>query len=360
MIFSRGTIVERLSGEAVTESNITSTVLRSTSVRDRAEDGAKGFVRWASGDSAPIIMVAIAVIVIGIVAALVNPTYLSARSLSGMMTLVATLAIVGYGQQLLMLVGGIDLSVGAVMGLVGVIASFFLLEDVGSGGQTLGWVLIIAVPIAIGLINFVLIEIVHLHPLIGTLATFMALRAVSLILRPLPEGLIDFAILDAIGYSLAFLPVVFIIAVVAGLGLEYLLFRHWLGISMRGHGSRPEAARLAGVAPRRTKLIAYVGCSSIAGLAGIVMIGQVGTGDARAGIGYTLTSIAAAVIGGASLFGGRGSFIAALFGAIFIIQVNQVTAFVRLDIAWSNYLLGAMILGAVALYSTSRKKAQAV
>ena len=360
MIFSRGTIVARLAGDDVTENNITATVLKSTSVRDRTGDGTRGFARWAASDSAPIIMVAIAVVLLGIVATIINPTYLSGRSLSGMMTLIATLAIVAYGQQLIMLVGGIDLSVGAVMGSVGIIASFFLVEEAGAGSRTLGWLLILAVPAVVGVLNFVLIELVKLHPLVGTLATFMGLQAVSLILRPLPDGLVDFTILDAIGYGLGFIPVIFIIAVVGGLVLEFFLFRNRLGISIRGHGSRVEAARLAGVPPRRTRFIAYVGCAFMAGLAGITLVYQVGTGDPRAGLSYTLTSIAAAVIGGASLFGGRGSFIAALFGSIFIIQVNQVTAFTRLDTAYSFYLLGAMILGAVVLYSISRKKAQAV
>ena len=112
-----------------------------------------------------------------------------------------------------------------------------------------------------------------------------------------------------------------------------------------------------GVSSTRMRLISYVGCSFLAGIAGLVLMGQVGIGDARAGLGYTLTSIAAAVIGGASLFGGRGSFVGALFGAVLIIQVNQVTSFVRLDTAWSSFLLGGMILAAVALYSTSRKRA---
>jgi ribose transport system ATP-binding protein len=89
------------------------------------------------------------------------------------------------------------------------------------------------------------------------------------------------------------------------------------------------------------------------------MFAQVGVGDPRAGIGYTLTSIAAAVIGGASLFGGRGSFVGCLLGAIFITQINSVTAFLALDQAWQNYLLGTLILLAVAFYSKSRQLAVA-
>lgn len=357
MIFSRGAIVERLEGAAVSESAITASFLKSTSVRQRHAGKTSALVAWAAGDWAPTVMVAVAVIVMGIVATLINPTYLSGRGLGGMFVLVATLAFVAYGQQLLMLVGGIDLSVGPLMGLVGVVGSFFLTEDAGSAMQLMGWGAILATALAVGLLNYGLIEVIRLHPLIATLATYMGLQAVSLLLRPVPDGMVDFDILDMIGYRVGFVAVSFIVAVALGLWLERTLFRHRLGIALRGHGSRPEAARLMGVNPSRMRLVAYLGCALLAGLAGVLMVGQVGIGDARAGLGYTLTSIAAAVIGGASLFGGRGSFIGALFGSILIIQVNQVTAFVRLDSAWASFLLGGMILAAVTLYSTSRKKA---
>jgi ribose transport system ATP-binding protein len=200
---------------------------------------------------------------------------------------------------------------------------------------------------------------IGLHPLIATLATYMGFQAVSLILRPQPEGAIDMGVLDTLSIKLAFVPVTFIVAVAIGLALEYLLFKSVLGISLRGQGSRPEAARVAGIDQTKMRLIGYVGCSCLAGLAGIMLIGQVGIGDPRAGISYTLASIAAAVIGGASLFGGRGSFVGGLLGAILIIQVNQVAAFLHLDSAWNSYLLGGMIVGSVAFYSFSRKKVQA-
>ena len=357
MIFSRGMIVERVEGYAVSESAITGAVLRATSVRQRHASEISPFVKWASGDWAPTVMVGIAVLVMGIVATVVNPTYLTPLGLAGMMTLVATLAMVAFGQQLLMLVGGIDLSVGPLMGLVGVVGSYFLVETSSHAVQFTGWVAILATAVAVGLLNFALIEVIRLHPLIATLATYMGLQAVSLLLRPLPDGMTDFDILDAIGFKIGFVPLTFIVVLITAVFLEMLLFRRRIGIALRGVGSRSDAARLMGISPKRIRLLAYLGCSMLAGVAGIALIQQVGTGDARAGLGYTLTSIAAAVIGGASLFGGRGSFIGALFGSILIVQVNQVTSFVRLDTAWSSYLMGAMILVAVTLYSTSRKKA---
>ena len=357
MIFSRGTIVERLAGNAVSENAITGAVLRTTSVRQRHVSHVSAFITWASGDWAPTVMVGIAVLLMGVAATLINPTYLTALSLTGMMTLVATLAMVAFGQQLLMLVGGIDLSVGPLMGLVGVVGSYFFVDSNTDALQIIGWIAILATALAVGLLNYLLIEIIRLHPLIATLATYMGLQAVSLLLRPLPAGMTDFAILDAIGLKIVFVPLTFILVLVAAVVLETLLFRRRIGIALRGFGSRPDAARLMGISPKRMRLLAYVGCSVLSGVAGVALIQQVGIGDARAGLGYTLTSIAAAVIGGASLFGGRGSFIGALFGSILIVQVNQVTSFVRLDTAWSSYLMGAMILVAVTFYSTSRKKA---
>jgi ribose transport system ATP-binding protein len=303
-------------------------------------------------------MVLAVVLLMGLVAAEVNPYYLTPRSISGMLALVGILATVSYAQLLLMLMGGIDLSVGPLMGLVGVVGSYFWLENSGLAQRGLGIIVMIIVSTLAGALNFGLIEVVELHPLIATLASYMGLQAVSLILRPQPGGATDFDILDMLTAKLGAVPVIFIVATVVGLGLEYLLFRSRLGISVRGHGSRPEAARIAGIDQKRMRLLGYVGCSLLAGLAGVMLIGQVGIGDPRAGISYTLTSIAAAVIGGASLFGGRGSFIGALLGSVLIIQVNQVAEFLHLDSAWNSYLLGAMIVGAVGFYSFSRKKVQ--
>ncbi|MCB1409272.1 MAG: ATP-binding cassette domain-containing protein [Rhodobacteraceae bacterium] len=355
-IFSRGRIVEVLSGDRVTEDNITASVLKSTEQRDKHHKSVGAFWKWAAGNVAPLAMVAFAIVAVGGAAGLYNPFYLSPRSLSGMMTLAATLAMVGYGQQLLMLVGGIDLSVGPLMGLAQVVASFFLLSDLGAGTQAAGWILIFGVALVVGFVNWALVEGLRLHPMVATLATFMAVQAISLILRPTPAGMIDGTIMIALSTKIGIFPVTFLVAVALAVVLEFTLYRRGLGIALRGLGSRPEAARTAGIKPATARLLAYVGCSVLAGAAAVTMISQVGIGDPRAGLNYTLGSIAAIVIGGASLFGGRGSFIGALLGAIFIVQVNSVTVFLRLGQEWQQYLMGVLILAAVALYSKSREK----
>jgi ribose transport system ATP-binding protein len=358
-IFSRGHIVETLSGAAVSEDNITSAVLKSTSIREKAHKLVSPILKWASGNVAPLVMVLAAILLLATAAALYNPFYLSGRNIMGIATLAATMALVAYGQQTLLLVGGIDLSVGPLMGLCMVIASFFLLEGAPPSQFSFGIALVFIAALMVGFANWFLVDPLGMHPMVATLATFMAVQSVSMIMRPVPDGMIDGALMTTLKTKIGFIPIAFLLTVALAFVLEFVLYKRPIGLKFRGLGSRTEAARVAGIKPVYTRLLAYLACSFLTALAAVTMFAQVGVGDPRAGIGYTLTSIAAAVIGGASLFGGRGSFVGCLLGAIFITQINSVTAFLALDQAWQNYLLGTLILLAVAFYSKSRQLAVA-
>jgi ribose transport system ATP-binding protein len=328
------------------------------SVRERTVDDEKPsdrVMRWLAGQWAPLVMVATVIAVMGLYASTANEFYLTARNFSGIFTIVATLSIVACAQQALILVGGIDLSVGPLMGLIVVVESFLLVPSASPAEQVLGWTLVLGVAIAVGLLNWALVDPIGLHPMVATLATFMMLRAISLILRPTPGGNIDDAVMDAVNARIGIVPVALIVAALLALALEFVLFRTKWGIGLRAFGSRPEAARVSGISPRAVKLSAYLACSVISGLAAVSMMGQVGVGDPISGGDYTLGSIAAVVIGGASLFGARGSFIGALLGALLISQVNVVTAFLDLTDAWQPILLGCMIIVAVAFYSRARQ-----
>jgi ribose transport system ATP-binding protein len=305
------------------------------------------------------VMVLAAIILLATAAALYNPFYLSGRNIMGIATLAATMALVAYGQQTLLLVGGIDLSVGPLMGLCMVVASFFLLEGAPPSQFAFGIVLVLIAALMVGFANWFLVDPLGMHPMVATLATFMAVQSVSMIMRPVPDGMIDGALMTTLKTKIGFIPIAFLLTVALAFVLEFVLYKRPIGLKLRGLGSRTEAARVAGIKPVYTRLLAYLSCSFLTALAAVTMFAQVGVGDPRAGIGYTLTSIAAAVIGGASLFGGRGSFVGCLLGAIFITQINSVTAFLALDQAWQNYLLGTLILLAVAFYSKSRQLAVA-
>ncbi|MTD59389.1 ATP-binding cassette domain-containing protein [Amycolatopsis pithecellobii] len=356
IIFSRGTTVAELAGADVSERDITRAVLTSTAERVRPQRASR-LVRWLAGSWAPPISVATAVLALGIWASLANNNYLSGHSISVILSLTATLALAACGQQLALTIGGIDLSVGPLMGGLVVIESYFLVDNATGLTQAFGWFLLFGVAICVGVVNWVLIDLVKLQPMIATLVTYTALQGLSLTLRPVPGGVITTAITDPISTQYGAVPVIFIIAVVLALGLELVLFRSHFGIALRGLGSKPEAARVAGVVPHRVHFFAYIGCSLFAALAAIPLLAQVGSGDPASGISYTIGSIAAVVIGGASVFGGRASFVGAFLAALLIGQIDAVTSFLNLSEAWSSYLLGGMMIVGAAAYSKSRQLA---
>ncbi len=138
-ILSRGRIVRMLSGAEVAEDNITGAALKSTSHREKDNKRAHPILAWAAGNTAPLVMVASAILLLGAAVTYYNPFYISTRNLMGIAAMIATLAIVAYGQQVLLLVGGIDLSVGPLMGLCMVVSSFFLVQ---AAGPLAAWFLI--------------------------------------------------------------------------------------------------------------------------------------------------------------------------------------------------------------------------
>ncbi len=242
------------------------------------------------------------------------------------------------------------------MGLVVVILSFYLTDGSPVADQAVGWAIAVLAALAVGILNWTLVDPLRLHPMVATLATAMGLDAMGLLLPPVPGGLISEAIINGISAVVGFIPLVVVVAAVVAMTLEFVLYKTKFGISLRGVGSRREAARMAGVRPRRMLFVAHVSCSLLAAAAAIPLMAQVGTGGANVGDNYTLASIAAAVIGGTSLFGGRGSFVGSLLGALLLTQINGVTTFLNLSDSWQSLLLGLMILTSVTLYSTSRQR----
>lgn len=355
LVFSRGRIVSELVGDEVTEHAITSAALTATTERERARRRTPLAIKWLAGDSAPLALIAIVVILLGGLTAAHNTHYMTSFNVASTLLLIAPLAAVAMGQTAMMMAGGIDLSVGPLMGFLVVVGSFFLTATNSGGEQLIGWILIPVAAIGVGCVNWGLAQYVRLPPLVATLATYFALQAVSLLLRPTPGGVISGSIVNAINTQVGPVPVAFIIVVALGLALQVLLIRTRAGIGVRATGSDGGVARMSGLNPARMRLLAYTGCSLLAGVGSIVLLSQVGEGDPSGGTNYTLTSISAAVIGGTSIFGGRGSFIGAVAGAFLVQQVVEAIPFLNLSTPWQSYLVGLMTLAAVALYSKARE-----
>jgi ribose transport system ATP-binding protein len=182
------------------------------------------------------------------------------------------------------------------------------------------------------------------------------LDAAALILRPTAGGLISTTVVDALATSFGPIPLSLLIVAVVVAAMELWRTRTLTGKSIQALGSSREAAHTLGIGARRVALITHVAAALLAGLAGILMIGQIGTGDPTAGEPYVLTSISAAVVGGVALTGGRGSFWGVLCAAVLLVQVQTATPYLGLSAGWQNILVAVVTIVAVCVYSIARRR----
>jgi ribose transport system ATP-binding protein len=355
LIFSRGKVVEEVAGDDVTEDLITRAAVMSTTLRERAaRRRAGGFERFAVGDYAPSAILIVALVALSAYTTSVNDRFLLAGNITSILFLLSALAFVSLGQQLVMMTGGIDLSLGPLMGFMVVVASFILNEGVGAGALIGGLALMLVIGTGVGGVNAALVSL-RMSPVVATLVTFTMLQGFSLLLRSAPDGPIDQGLTVAIGQLAGtLLPVAFLVAAAAALALEYALKRtHW-GVALRAIGSREPTARALGIPVARVRLTAYLGAGMLSFLAAIPLMAQIGVGDPLAGTSYTLSSITAVVLGGASVFGGRGSFVGAFLGAVLTQAALNSIVFLDASDAWQYWIVGGLTLVAAGVYSKTR------
>lgn len=359
LVFSRGRVVRELSGDhlseaAITEAAVTANVREDAPAADPSARQRRGRGRLPRGDSGPSAVLGLLAVALAVATGSGHPLFFSARSMSSMLFLAAASILVAFGQLVALVAGSFDLSVGPLMGLTVVIVSFFATAGAGYGGLALGGLVALGVGAGVGALNATLIRSVRLGPVIATLVTYTALQGVSLLLRPQPAGSLDFSVTGGIETSFGALPLVFLVVVAIAIGAEFWLRRRHGGRTLRAVGSDEVRAFRVGAPVGRTLLLAQVVCSLFAVAAGILLAAQVGIGDPSLGTDYTLTSLAAAVLGGASIFGGRGSFVGALLGALLLQEITTATNFLGLAQAWQQWLPGALILLGAAVYSKMR------
>jgi simple sugar transport system permease protein/ribose transport system permease protein len=243
---------------------------------------------------------------------------------------VATIAIVAVGMTLVIATGGIDLSVGAVMALAGALAPLIFGSELGQAWPALGLIAAFVLPLVVaalcGLFNGSLVSFLGVQPIIATLILFISGRGIALVLT---NGNLqtfsnpDFSYLGT-GRILG-LPFQGWLALALALVAWWAIARTAFGRYLLAIGGNERAARLAGAPVRRIKIGAYVICSVLAGLAGLIVVAINSASDAaRNGNLMELDAIAAAVVGGALLQGGRAPIFGVLLGAV-IIQLVRYT-----------------------------------
>lgn len=275
--------------------------------------------------------------------------FLTTANLLDLAQQIAVNAILAFGLTLVILIGGIDLSVGAVVALVGTVA-VAVLAPAGWGGAVLAG---LGVAVTFGLVNGLCAAKTRMPPFIITLATMLVARGCALHFnegRPLPIADSERVFL-ALGNARLFdvIPVPVLLMLGAFLLTSLLLHRTAFGQHLYAMGGNREAARFTGIRLARNEVTVFVLCSLLAGLAGIIHASQLYSAEPSSGQGFELNAIAAVVVGGTSFTGGTGTLPGTLLGAVIIGILDKGLNQAGVHFSLQYILKGLVILAAVYL-----------
>lgn len=264
----------------------------------------------------------------------------------------ALLALVAVAQTIPILTSGLDLSVGMVFVLSNCVASSLV---VGTPLETaLGVAAVLATGLVCGALNGAVVVFGRLQPIIATLATGSIYIGGALWLRPSPGGNVNEAFADFMTGSLpGGIPVSLVLLAVLVVGIWIPYRRSVIGRAAYAVGSSEQAAYMSGVPIARAKFLTYVLAGLFASVAGLLLTCLTYSGEANAALGgaYTLSSVAAVVVGGTSLAGGAGGAIGSIFGAFVLRTIGDLLFVFNLDPLWQPLFLGVVLLFSVGLGS---------
>jgi len=256
------------------------------------------------------------------------------------------LALAACGQTLVVLTRGIDLSVGGVVDLTNALAAIFLAGSVLH--MIIVSVLILLVGAAAGLVNGLVVGLGRLQPIVVTLATLSIFQGLAIRALPQPGGVVP------TGYTAVLVnpnvPTALLFVVLAVLGWMALR-RSRLGVAIFAVGNDEQSAVALGIRAVRTKIIAYTLAGTLYAAAGLFLAANATSGDATTGDVYTLTSIVAVVLGGVSLFGGRGSAVGAICGAFITTMIVNILFYAHINPLYQSFYEGLFLVIAVVLGS---------
>jgi ribose transport system ATP-binding protein len=297
----------------------------------------------------PLALMTTLIVAVGAYASVSKEAFLTNYNLGNLLLATMPLALVSMGQASALLVGGFDVSVAALITVCVVTASFTMTPTTSTLGLIPGALALVGVGLATGVFNAALIRVLRLPSIIATLATLSILEGAALLLRDHPEGTINLDVVDALTTSLSFLPYAFLAVVVLAVLADIWLYRTRTGLALRAVGLDATSSRRLGIGTSVTVFLAFVVCSVLAAFAGFFEAAQVQIGSPLIG-NYALESIAAAVLGGASLGGGRGSYVGTLLAALFLTEIKNVLPLFQQPTEYAQMTIGALVLLALVLY----------
>jgi ribose transport system permease protein len=294
----------------------------------------------------------ITVLIVFIFLSFASPTFLTTRNLLNVLDQSAIVGMVAVGGTLVLIAGGLDLSVGAIFAISGVFAA----QMVDVTGVPVAILLGILVGGVLGLINGTISTIGRVNAIITTLATGIMIRGFALVLTGGSLVRTTDPSFSALGrgeiFGVKYVVLVFLLVVAVG---WFLLSRTAFGRYIYAVGGNPDAAHLSGVRVHRIRTVAFVISGLTASIAGVLVASRVATGQADAGLGLEISAIAAIVIGGTSINGGEGAVWRTVFGVLLVTLVGNGFNLLNLNPIWQQVFMGAVILAAVAIDSWSKK-----
>ena len=363
-VISEGRVVDEVDAEEATEERIigaatghggTASDAAGTAKQDEASIRKARRQSLADSRYASTALLALLIVAIAAATASRSPYFLTPLNLGDLALQIAPLALVALGQLAVILLGGVDLSVGPTMSFITAIGSYLIVGD-SLGQSSLGVAVCLLAGLLVGLLNAFMILVLRIPDLISTLSSFSIVTGVTLLVRPSPGGELSPAFLDAAAAQIGPAPIVPLMVVALYLLAEWVLVRGRIGAKLYAVGSSNEAAFVVGVRIASVRAGAYVFCSLCAVLAGLMIAARIGSGDPQAGAQFTLTSITAVVIGGASVFGGRGTAIGTLAGAILVGLMQNALNHLQVSAYYQYIWTGALTLIAVIVFSFGSRK----
>ena len=326
----------------------------STTVQGQVEAAAAG----RSGSR--LVEVAFRVRELGILAALalvmivttaVNPRFLSVQSIRDLLLNASIIALLTVGQTLVVVTRNVDLSVGSVLGLTAFMTGTLF---VGRPGLPVVVAVVAGVLVGVvcGAVNGAVTAVGKVPSLVVTLGTLYVFRGVDyawaggrqINAADLPDSLLTLGSGRLLGVPHLVAITVVLVAVAA-----FALRSYRSGRELYAIGSNPDAAVLAGIPVGRRLFCAFVLSGAVAGLAGVLFTARYGTVDATAGTGFELQVISAVVVGGVAIFGGSGSVVGAALGALLLSTIGSAIVVLRVPSFWQQAIVGALLIGAIAL-----------
>ncbi|MFA6857137.1 MAG: ABC transporter permease [Treponema sp.] len=286
------------------------------------------------------------------VLSIVSPVFLTVSNIRNVIVQVAVIAVIAEGTTFVCLTGGIDLSVGAVLGVAGVLAAGVMRN---TGNTTLAVLTCLGVAVLFGICSGVLIAYGNVAPFVSTLGLMSIARGIAFIYthgKPISNFPDSFRFMGA--GDIGGVPVMIYIVIVSYAIMYIVQQKTPFGRITYAIGSNEEATRLTGIDTKKYKVIIYTVAGFLTGIASLMYVGRINSGHPNSGTGYELDAIAAVVIGGTSLSGGKGSVLGTIVGALIMGVIKNGLNLLNVDTYYQNVVIGTVIILAVLFDRNSK------